>query len=102
VELEDAEKWFQSEQFQANYQAYVMESEKIKTKLELEELERQHKRAEYEASPEFIINQELEKARQIQRDMQNAVKADVMQVLHDALVRAGAKCSDDGDDCRCY
>ena len=109
MELEDAEKYFQSEKFQAGYHAYVMESKQQTDRIEHERRERERKRAEYEASPEFAIKQELEKARKVQVDMQNAVKVNVMQVLHDALVQAGAKCkcncgdsdSYDYNDCEC-
>lgn len=102
MELEEAEKYFQSEQFQANYQAYVMEADKIRIETELRIQERARKKAEYEASPQYALDQEIEKQRQVLVDMQDAVKKDVMQALHDALVRAGASCEDyDDDDYRC-
>lgn len=102
MELEEAEKYFQSEQFQANYQAYLIEAQKIRAERELREQERLRKQAEYEASPQYALDQELKKQRQVLVDMQDAVKKDVMQALHDALVRAGASCEDyDDDDYRC-
>lgn len=102
MELEEAEKYFQSEQFQANYQAYLIEAEKIRTETEFKIQEQARKKAEYEASPQYALDQELKRQRQVLVDMQDAVKKDVMQALHDALVRAGASCEDyDDDDYRC-
>lgn len=100
MELEEAEKYFQSEQFQANYQAYLIEAEKIRTETEFKIQERARKQAEYEASPQYVLDQELKKQRQVLSDMQDAVKKDVMQALHDALVQAGANC-EDYEDYRC-
>jgi len=102
LELEDAEKYFQSEKFQVGYHAYVEESKQHRARIEHELSERKRKRAEYEASPQYILDQELKKQRQVIEDMQDAVKKDVMQALHDALVRGGASCADyDDDDYRC-
>jgi hypothetical protein len=101
VELEEAEQYFNSEKFQANYHAYVMESQKIKTQRELEEAERQRKRAEYEASPQYAIDQAEKKARIEREQMRDSIEQEILQTLHDALARAGARCEDYDDDYRC-
>lgn len=100
MELEEAEKYFQSEQFQANYQAYITETIERRKKEEIEKEERARKQAEYEASPQYAIDQEIKKQRQVLSDMQDAVKKDILQALHDALVNAGADC-EDYEDYRC-
>jgi hypothetical protein len=101
VELEEAEKYFQSEQFQANYQTYITETIERKKKEEIEKEERARKQAEYEASPQYAIDQELRRVRLEQSRVRDAVKKDILQALHDALVNAGADCEDYDDDYRC-
>ena len=103
MELEEAEKYFKSERFQANYHAYIMESQKYKDKIEQERLEYERKRAEYEASPQYLIDQAEKKARFEKEQMRDDIKREILQTLHDALVEAGANCADyDPDDYRCY
>ena len=100
MELEEAEKYFQSEQFQVNYQAYLIEAEKIRTETEFKIQEQARKKAEYEASPQYAIDQELRRVRLEQSKVRDVVKKDILQALHDALVQAGADC-EDYEDYRC-
>jgi uncharacterized membrane protein YheB (UPF0754 family) len=101
VELEEAEQYFKSEKFQANYHAYVMESQKIKTQLEHEISERARKQAEYAASPEYQKELAEKKARIEREQMRDSIEQEILQTLHDALARAGARCEDYDDDYRC-
>jgi hypothetical protein len=86
VELEEAEQYFKSEKFQANYHAYVMESQK---------------QAEYAASPEYQKELAEKKARIEREQMRDSIEQEILQTLHDALARAGARCEDYDDDYRC-
>lgn len=101
MELEDAEKYFQSEKFQVGYQAYVMESKEQTARVEHSRIERERKRAEYEASPQYAIELAEQKARIEKQLMRDTIKQEILQILHDALARAGAKCEDYDDDYRC-
>jgi galactose-1-phosphate uridylyltransferase len=101
VELEDAEKYFQSEKFQVGYQAYVMESKEQAARIEHEISERARKQAELAASPEYQKELDEKKTRIEKQQMRDTVKQEILQILHDALAQAGANCEDYDDDYRC-
>jgi hypothetical protein len=101
VELEDAEKYFQSEKFQVGYQAYVMESKEQAARIEHSKSERERKRAEYEDSPQYATDLAEKKARIEKQQMRDTIKQEILQTLHDALAQAGARCEDYDDDYRC-
>ena len=102
MELEEAEKWFQSEEFQNRYAVYTAERIETDKRIADSQAERERKQAEYEASPQYAIDQAAKKAR-LERDMLfRSIKGEVLQAIHDALVRSGATCEDyDDDDYRC-
>jgi len=96
MNLEEAQEYFNSPQFQNNYNAYMAMTIQNEQRVREAEAERKRKNDEYLASPQYLIDVENKRKREERQEIINDVRREVMreiaQSIHDAMVEAGANC----------